>query len=470
MDQRTAAITAAAALLLGIAGDVLLRWIPWGLNVPLWTLLFLGVAIALLMRFRPQPLPEVALPAAGALIAAAGVAWRDSRVLLTLDILLLLFFLALLSAGPRNVRLAATGLARIAAALTLTVVQSVGGFFQLVFDEVEWKSFSRGGRRMGVFLRGTAIALPALVVFGVLLSSADVAFAKLLADIIRIDFRELLSHWINTLLVAAVCAGFLRSLLGSGELPEGARPAWLHLPAAEANVALGLINVLFGLFVMIQARYLFGRAPVAEMSYSDYARRGFFELVWVVALVMPMLLVAEWLIDRERIRLFRIQAAIQVALVLAIAASAYVRMQIYRAEFGLTELRYYCTAFMIFVAALLVWFALTVLTGRRARFAIGAIVTAVVTVVSLHVHNPDATILETNVARARVGQRPLDVRYAQLLSDDAAPVILRNADLFSEHALALVQQRYRPPGWRTWNWSRSRARYESNATPPSGRP
>ncbi|HYR28248.1 MAG TPA: hypothetical protein VEU30_07255, partial [Thermoanaerobaculia bacterium] len=35
---------AAAALILGLASDLLLRWIPWGVNVTLWTLLFLGAA------------------------------------------------------------------------------------------------------------------------------------------------------------------------------------------------------------------------------------------------------------------------------------------------------------------------------------------------------------------------------------------------------------------------------------------
>ena len=35
-----------------------------------------------------------------------------------------------------------------------------------------------------------------------------------------------------------------------------------------------------------------------EFTYAEYARRGFFELVAVAALVLPLLLCAHWLVRR----------------------------------------------------------------------------------------------------------------------------------------------------------------------------
>ena len=81
--------------------------------------------------------------------------------------------------------------------------------------------------------------------------------------------------------------------------------------------------------------------------------------------------------ERARLALFRGLAALQVALVFIIAASAFHRMKLYRDEYGLTQLRFYTTAFMIWLAVLLFWFVCTVLTGRRQRFAIGALATGV---------------------------------------------------------------------------------------------
>jgi hypothetical protein len=237
-------------------------------------------------------------------------------------------------------------------------------------------------------------------------------------------------------------------------MPRIARPSFFSLGAAETNVALGLLNALFATFVLVQFRYFFAAAPSA---LSQYARRGFFELVFVVALVVPMLLVAEWIVSKENaaaLRLFRVLAATQVALIFVIAASAWRRMQLYRDEFGLTQLRLYTTAFMIWIAALLLWFVLTVLTGRRHRFAIGALTTALAAVVALHALNPDALIVRTNLARAAI--RPFDAAYAARLSDDAAPVILANAPAFGAH-LRTFLHRPRTMGWRTWNASRARA-------------
>ena len=50
-------------------------------------------------------------------------------------------------------------------------------------------------------------------------------------------------------------------------------------------------------------RYLFGGSEwvqrVAGLTYAEYARRGFFELVVVAALVLVLLLIAHWLLRPE---------------------------------------------------------------------------------------------------------------------------------------------------------------------------
>ena len=56
---------------------------------------------------------------------------------------------------------------------------------------------------------------------------------------------------------------------------------------------LGLLDALFLAFVAVQARYFFGgtqRLALLELTYAEYARRGFFELLAVAGLVVPLLL------------------------------------------------------------------------------------------------------------------------------------------------------------------------------------
>lgn len=475
----------AAALVLGLVWDAMVRYVPWGVNVLVWTAMFVGAAFAIARRQaaavpasaadgdddaspespeagRPMPL----FPAVCSLLAAVGIVWRDCPPLVLLDILLLIVFLPLLGLGARGVRLQAAGIGRIALAWFLTGIQAVAGFPLLLARDVDWTAVPRSGRgRLRVAVRGTLIAAPALLVFGALLMSADAQFERLVLDLFIFDLAELFQHIFVIAVISAICAGFLRSFAYSDTLPElHGRP--FTLSAAETTFALGLVNVLFALFVAVQFRYFFGAAPDA---LSAYARRGFFELVWVVALVVPMLLLLDWLVDRENgSAVFRPMVLTQIVLVLIIAASAYYRMHLYRAEFGLTRLRLFTTAFMIWLAVVLVWLAITIVLARRERFAIGALAAGVAAVVILHAINPDALIVRTNLARA--GERTFDARYASGLSDDAAEVIFTDPR-FPPDMLDAFARRRRTIGWRTWNLSRARAvallrGYESKATPP----
>jgi hypothetical protein len=463
---------AAIAFALGLAGDLLLRSLPWGVNVVIWAVLILGGVIWLMRRERPLPLASIVLAATGALLAAACIAWRDSSVLITLDILLLALFLLFLSLGTRNVVLWSAGIARLIAALFFTIVFAVPGMFQLLLADVRWSEIHPGrfGRRALVVLRGLAIALPMLLLFSVLLASADAAFSALITNVFNIDLPRLIGHVVLTIVLTFVTAGFLRATLRGPAVPDSDRPSFFHLGAAETNIAIGLVDVLFAAFVAVQFRYFFGGAALVrlapKLTYADYARHGFFELVTVAALVVPMLLFADWIADRREAagaKTFRILALIQVLLVGVMLVSAYRRMQLYVDEYGLTELRLYTTAFMFWLGALLVWFAVTVLTGHRAQFVIGALASGVAVVLVLHAVDPDDRIVRTNIERAAAGKRALDATYATSLSADATPALLAALPVLPEpqrrctaHHLLWLDAKD-SSDWRSWNASRARA-------------
>ncbi|HEX8155079.1 MAG TPA: DUF4173 domain-containing protein, partial [Thermoanaerobaculia bacterium] len=434
LPHSTARRLALAALALGLAGDLLLRLLPWGLGALLWTLLFLAAVFALLRRHRPLPRRDFAFPVCAALIGAIGLAWRDADFLVLLDVLTLFTALALLSLGPRGIRVWAAGIAHIVAAAIVTLAQSLAGLFQLLFGELQWRRDpAEPGNRFGTVARGVLIALPALLVFGALLSSADAAFAKLLQDLFVVDLTDVVQQAALVAFITAVCIGFFRSLIAGGPAALLPRPAFLRLGAGELTVAMTLLDALFAAFVAVQFRYLFGGAStvmvVPGLTRADYARRGFFELVLVVALVIPMLLVAEWILDKDKPRAanaFRVAAGLQVLLVLVIALSAWRRMALYREAFGLSEQRFYTSAFIIWLAIVLVWLAVTVLAGHRERFFLGMAASGMATLLILHALNPGALVVRTNASRAIAGARALDALYVTTLSADATPAILAN--------------------------------------------
>jgi hypothetical protein len=463
-----------AALVAGIAGDALLRATPWGANVPLWILLVAGSVALLARRFHPREIGEGKWLALPVVFFAACFAWRDSATLNLIAALALLVAAVLAAFRTNRGRLAVAGLMEYFEAGFLTALSAIIGVLPLIFSDIKWREVPRDGWSRHAFAvgRGLIIAAPLLLVFGGLFAAADAVFSNILAETFSFDVGSVILHTFVVVLVTCLIGGYLRALLVSN-LPGvtgASRPAGLSVGIVEIGTALGLLDLLFLAFVAVQFRYLFFGAarfpPGAGRAYAEYARSGFFELVTVAALVLPLLLAAHWLLRKDEPRnetIYRVLAGAQIALLFVIMASAVKRMRLYQVGFGMTELRLYTMAFMGWLALVFVWFALTVLRGRRERFAFGAAVTGFVMVAALHVFNPDDFIVRVNVERARAGQHS-DLNYTTSLSADSVPALVAGLPGLSAPDRQFVIDRLRHRGWlnqstdwRSWNWARWRA-------------
>jgi hypothetical protein len=458
---------------LGVLGDALLRAAPWGINLTLWTLALVATAVGLRRWAGLDEAGRAWVPMA--LVIAVLMAWRDSPTLKGLDIAALCVVLALAMHQARGARLRTSGIVSYALGVARGALDVVAGLPALAFEDVRWNEVARGrgANLLLPVLRGLALALPLLVLFTALLIAADAAFEGMVNRVFQLDAPLMASHLVLAGVLSWVAAGTLRTLALADGVDEAVEP---RLPGAflgvvEVGMVLGLLNALFLSFVVVQLPYLFGTASVVEAAgapgYSDYARRGFFELVCVAGLVLPLLLGLHAALRRSNPRderVFRWMAGVQVALLFVIIASALHRMRLYQNAYGQTELRFYTTAFMLWLAAVFAWFCATVLRGRRERFTFGALVMAGEALVLLHAVNPDARIVHTNGARAGV-ERPFDARYAAGLSADAVPGLL----VALPHALpaercaasAHILRRWGPDAetdWRSWSLARARAR------------
>jgi hypothetical protein len=464
----------AAALMLGALGDALLRETPWGLNFFLWTAA-LAAVVHELSSWRPESLAGsgrwLLLPL---FLFSVSFAWRDSVALKMLNILALLVAFSLILFRAQGGRVKVAGLMEYALGGLIAGTNAAFAPFYLLLGDIQWKEVQsdRLSRRSFAVGRGVLLSLPLLLIFGALLMAADDVFNVIVKDVLRIDFQTLVVHAFVTGFCAWIVAGYLRGVLMGKDRDFAARQAPPHptLGIIEIGTVLGLLDLLFVAFVLVQFRYFFGGEALVRattgLSYAEYARRGFFELVTVSGLALPLLLFAHWLLrkdDPRAERVFRALAGAQLVLLAVIMASALQRMRLYQREYGLTEQRLYPTAFMAWLAVVFVWFALTVLRGHRERFAFGAMVAGFVLVASLHAINPDALIVRVNTARAAEGRR-FDAHYATRLSADAVPDLIAALPQLSPTDRCLAAGRLlsawsptNETNWRTWSSSRARA-------------
>ncbi|HEX3275265.1 MAG TPA: DUF4173 domain-containing protein [Gemmatimonadales bacterium] len=421
-----------AALALGVVGDVLAHVVPERLDaaLALGALVLALVALDQSHAVRvPRSLTPLGLPL---VLFGAALIWRDSPSLFGLNLLGVASVGLLASPWLRAVgRRRAHPVDYLRGAAELGLGTAVGGPV-LALSEVSWREVPSVGplRRAGGAAIGLVLAVPVAMVFGGLLMQADPVFDRLMAGWLDGDLSILAEHVGLVLLGSWLAAGLLREL--ARPTPDPARAAAPSvLGFTQVAVVLAVIDLLFLAFVAVQFRYLFGGSELVGeltgLTWAEYARRGFFELVTVAALALSLLLVADALVGPGRrggTRGFRGLAWLMLILLDVMLASALYRMRLYTVQFGLTELRFYTTAFMGWLVLVFGWFGATVLRGRRERFAGGAVLAGWLVLAGLNLLNPDGTIVQVNLARAR-GGRPFDVAYAEGLSADALPALAR---------------------------------------------
>jgi hypothetical protein len=200
------------------------------------------------------------------------------------------------------------------------------------------------------------------------------------------------------------------------------------------------------------------------LTYAEYARGGFWQLLTVTALTLVVIAAAaRFAPDADRVLVRALLGPLTV-LTLVIVASALFRMHTYEEAYGFTRLRVLvsvCEAWLGSVL-LLVLVAGVRLRGRHLPEA--AVATAVVALLGLAMANPDGFIAERNVTRyAETGD--IDLPYLSGLSADAVPALDRLPAPQRDCALA-AQVRGQEDGWREWNLGRSRAEDVLRRTPP----
>ncbi len=470
------------AIVLGVSGDLLRSWVPGRLDVALWVTLFL-VTAAVLVRARalPEP-PQAAWLSAMAWLLVSSLIWRDAPALFGLNLLGLVGLLAIGAPGTAMRSIDRLGVLQLARGSVLLGAETVGGPLSAVVRDVAWAELplTSRTRRIGGVLAGFAAAIPVLVVFGALFGEADPLFRQAIDQVFGFDPEHLLFIGF----VAWIAAGALRGAFWrEGRGPARDLGAGGQVPAGLLVGFVGGIAALFALFVGFQARELFLDSAqfqtLTGVTIAEYARGGFFELLWVAILTLPLLLGADWLLargDPAEIRRFRRITAAALVLLAPVLASAVHRMVLYVSYYGLTSDRFYALAFMGWLGVVFAWFAITVLRGQRSRFVPGALAGAYGLLLLLNIGNPDGVIAGVNLRRAAAGA-PLDVSYVASLSADAVPEILAVApSLPTPDRCALSQLLQERHGTGTakggatavWNLSRRSTRRLLQASEPAG--
>lgn len=249
-------------------------------------------------------------------------------------------------------------------------------------------------------IKGLIIATPIFAVLLFLLTNADPIFGKLTQNLLsNIGERGIISIIVFIVMLGFGLTKFFQKV--SDQTQES------HIAEGKSHelaVICGSLVGLFSVFIFVQFRYLFlgvsegelHQLGIASLTYSEYVRRGFFELLIASTIASGVVIYAlrylHKLKDKQKqlIQLLSAFLTVETGLLLL---SAVKRVVLYADAHGLTRARIFGFIFLIWLALILVIFLTRIFKEMgREWFFKTVLASTLLALLSINLFNVDGLI------------------------------------------------------------------------------
>ncbi len=464
-----------AFLVVGLVMGILFDYFFYGKDLGIALPIFLAIgslAILISAARLKHKLPLEAYASMGILLLFGLFnALRLNMFLVILNTLVVLFAGAILIATTQGETLRQYSFARYLGLMgsPFVALRSV----MRMAGEIGKDSRNERTQKWGPYVRGVLLAIPLLLIFGLLFAWADTVFKDLIQRVFHFTLDgEIIFRNIEALVVGSVIAGALGRMFFEPAKEITTREPKTPTGNTEMVVLLSLLNLLFLAFIIVQLRYLFGDQSTVKslgITYAEYAREGFGQLIFSGLLTFLVVWATQNSVNYSlpaKSKYFWV-AGLLIAQVGIILASAYKRLVLYEGAYGFTLDRFWAHTILF---ALLGAFALLVWKLKKNQedslFLRSLVSLAVVSLVVVNIVNPERFVAHQNITRwQKTGK--IDVAYLKYLREDAIPAT--GPLLESNHAAGteLANQYYNfrqsltvnpaISSWQSTNLSRQRA-------------
>ncbi|WP_174730442.1 DUF4153 domain-containing protein [Mesobacillus harenae] len=317
---------------------------------------------------------------------------------------------------------------------------------------------------------GLGISVPLLFVIIQLLISADGQFEQVLGSLPNwIAGLQLGDELFRLAVIFSYTLGFfglLQVLSRRAQLPATVKlDISIIWDSVIVLTVLVLLNLVYGLFTIVQFRYFFGEALQSGYTYAQYARRGFFELLIVTVFNLSILTAALSFVKEQNkgIKLFiKLLLTLLVLFSGVMLYSAVIRLLMYEESYGFTFLRVLAHSFMIFLMIILAY-TLARVWLERLSLRHFYIISALLYYSVINIVNIDQFVVDRNMNRYEQTGK-IDVSYLNSLSYEGVAGL---ADLYKQDKRVpmlggILRERKQEfenshENWQSYNFSRQRA-------------
>jgi hypothetical protein len=358
-------------------------------------------------------------------ILAASYFLNDNQFFFALNILVipaLVFFHLVVITSQKSIRWNKPAFitymfTRIAAALKYNFIFAslVGKYLRQGMDESKlqvWKKISIG----------LLISVPVLFVVLGLLISADAQFERIIGGIpdwIQLIDGEVVFRIVVVLFYTFAFFGIMQALIKkqiNAIMSDGDKQN-LKLDSIITITVLVLINAVYVLFTIVQFKYFFSGSLQGDFTYAEYARKGFFELLFVTLINLSITIIVLTYTDRTIGFMKRFVQFLLTALVLSSAvllSSAFMRLSMYEEAYGFSFIRIIAHSFMIFLVIIFMYTFIKIWIEKLSLFHF-YFISALLYYTVMNVIDVEKMIVSKNIERYEQTGK-IDIHYLNSLS------------------------------------------------------
>lgn len=313
--------------------------------------------------------------------------------------------------------------------LYLNMIPEVAApFIHLVNYRKKQKGETKKNKKVKYVLIGVFIGLPMLIVLIELLSSADQIFSQVIGEAFHKLFGQIVFSPNLFLVMLLMIIGFFGiysffSALALRNMPQYQSGLSKKNPLIAVTF-LSMVTVIYVIFCGIQVVFLFtgGMLLPEGYTYAEYARQGFFQLMFVCS--FNLVLVVSCIALFEENKMLKTLLLLCSGCTYVMIASSAFRMILYIRTYHLSFLRVLVLWFLAMLAVLMAGVVAAVIHAKFGLFRYCvAVVAAFYLVFSFG--RVDVLIAEYNVAHMGQDISYEDLQYLTGLSLDVVPVLSR---------------------------------------------
>jgi hypothetical protein len=269
---------------------------------------------------------------------------------------------------------------------------------------------------------GIAISLPILFVVLNLLISADSQFEQLIGGIpqwFQVITVERIMRLIVMLILTAAFFGFMQILYNRhmNVIKQQSNEQRIQMDGIIAITVLVIINAVYLLFTVVQFRYFFSGTLQADFTFAEYARKGFFELLFVTLINLSITVIVLTFVNRATSFMRRATQIMLTILVLSssvMLSSAFLRLSMYEDAYGFTFTRVLVHSFMIFLVVIFTYTLVKIWVEKLSLFHF-YFITSLIYYTAITVIDLDKIVVKENMNRYETSGK-IDVHYLNNLS------------------------------------------------------